>query len=258
MKAVVTRSTTCGTHSRRPWTTHPSAPPSPAPSSPAEPSGESSSAAAGKVSRKSPPTRRGVRAALCNNLFTARLSRSHNDANVLAMGGRIVARALADEILRLWLATPFEGGRHERRVDGNRGDRTRGAGEQMSDPEAALAATDPRDCRGSSAEVERQNTTIQLIASENFTSLAARRAGLGADEQVLGGISGEAVLRQAYRGRRRGARPRWCLRLFGADHANVQPLVGVSANMAAYMALLDPGDKVMGMGHQPGRPPDAR
>ncbi len=59
---------------------------------------------------------RGIRAALCNDLFTARVSRTHNDANVLAMGGRIVAEGLADEILRLWLATPFEGGRHERRV----------------------------------------------------------------------------------------------------------------------------------------------
>jgi ribose 5-phosphate isomerase B len=58
----------------------------------------------------------GVRAALCNDLYTARLSREHNDANVLSMGGRIVAEALADEILRLWLATEFAGGRHERRV----------------------------------------------------------------------------------------------------------------------------------------------
>jgi ribose 5-phosphate isomerase B len=58
----------------------------------------------------------GARAALCNDLFTARLSREHNDANVLSMGGRIVAPHLADEILTLWLHTPFEGGRHERRV----------------------------------------------------------------------------------------------------------------------------------------------
>lgn len=58
----------------------------------------------------------GVRAALCNDLYTARLSRQHNDANVLSMGGRVVAFGLADEILELWLATAFEGGRHERRV----------------------------------------------------------------------------------------------------------------------------------------------
>jgi ribose 5-phosphate isomerase B len=59
---------------------------------------------------------RGVRAALCNDLYTARMSREHNDANVLSIGGRIVAPALASEILATWLSTAFEGGRHERRV----------------------------------------------------------------------------------------------------------------------------------------------
>src|SRR5580765_3630788 len=59
----------------------------------------------------------GVRAALCNDLYTARLSREHNDANVLSIGGRIVAFGLADEILALWLNTGFEGGRHQRRLE---------------------------------------------------------------------------------------------------------------------------------------------
>jgi ribose 5-phosphate isomerase B len=59
----------------------------------------------------------GIRAALCHDLFTARLSREHNDSNVLTMGGRIVAPALAREIVRVWLATGFEGGRHARRVE---------------------------------------------------------------------------------------------------------------------------------------------
>ncbi|HLU42815.1 MAG TPA: ribose 5-phosphate isomerase B [Microthrixaceae bacterium] len=72
-------------------------------------SGQGEQIAANKV--------RGVRAALCNDLYTARMSRLHNDANVLALGGRIVAPGLADEIVELWLATPFEGGRHQRRVD---------------------------------------------------------------------------------------------------------------------------------------------
>lgn len=71
-------------------------------------SGQGEQIAANKVN--------GVRAALCNDLYTARLSREHNDANVLAMGGRIVALGLASEILELWLATPFEAGRHLRRV----------------------------------------------------------------------------------------------------------------------------------------------
>jgi len=72
-------------------------------------SGQGEQIAANKV--------RGARAALCNDLFTARLSREHNDANVLSMGGRIVANGLAEEIVSLWLATPFAGGRHQRRVD---------------------------------------------------------------------------------------------------------------------------------------------
>jgi ribose 5-phosphate isomerase B len=59
----------------------------------------------------------GARAALCNDLYTARLSRAHNDANVLSIGARIVAFELAQEILGVWLATPFEGGRHQRRLE---------------------------------------------------------------------------------------------------------------------------------------------
>lgn len=59
----------------------------------------------------------GIRAALCNDLYTARMSREHNDANVISMGGRIVATGLADEILAVWLSTAYEGGRHQRRLD---------------------------------------------------------------------------------------------------------------------------------------------
>lgn len=59
----------------------------------------------------------GVRAALCNDLYTARMARSHNDANVLAIGGRIVAAAMAEEIVAVFLGTAFEGGRHQRRLD---------------------------------------------------------------------------------------------------------------------------------------------
>jgi ribose 5-phosphate isomerase B len=59
----------------------------------------------------------GARAALCNDLYTARMARAHNDANVLSIGARIVASGLAEEVLRVFLGTPFEGGRHQRRVD---------------------------------------------------------------------------------------------------------------------------------------------
>ena len=59
----------------------------------------------------------GVRAALCNDLYTARMARAHNNANVLSIGARIVAPELADEITRIFLSTPFEGGRHVRRLE---------------------------------------------------------------------------------------------------------------------------------------------
>jgi ribose 5-phosphate isomerase B len=58
----------------------------------------------------------GARAALCHDVYLARLSREHNDANVLAMGARIVAPPYAEEILRVWLATAFQGGRHVARI----------------------------------------------------------------------------------------------------------------------------------------------
>ncbi len=57
-----------------------------------------------------------VRASLCNELFTAKMSRLHNDANILVMGGRIVGKDLAKEIVITWLNTPFEGQRHINRL----------------------------------------------------------------------------------------------------------------------------------------------
>lgn len=59
---------------------------------------------------------RGVRCALCWNLETARLARQHNDSNVLSLGERMIPEDLALEIVKVWLATPFEGGRHIRRI----------------------------------------------------------------------------------------------------------------------------------------------
>lgn len=71
--------------------------------------GIGSSIAANKV--------KGIRAALCHDTLTARLSREHNDANVLALGGRIIGKELAMEIVRVWLGSDFLEGRHKRRLD---------------------------------------------------------------------------------------------------------------------------------------------
>jgi ribose 5-phosphate isomerase B len=71
-------------------------------------SGQGEQIAANKV--------RGVRAALCNDLYTAHMARAHNDANVLSIGARVVGLGLAEEIVRTFLGTEFEGGRHAIRV----------------------------------------------------------------------------------------------------------------------------------------------
>jgi glycine hydroxymethyltransferase len=112
-----------------------------------------------------------------------------------------------------------------------------------------LEQTDPEIARIIERELERQNTTIQLIASENFTS----RAVLEAQGSVLTNKYSEGYPGKRYYGgnyvvddAENLARERACA-LFGAEYANVQPHSGANANMAAFMALLEPGDKVMGM-----------
>ncbi len=99
------------------------------------------------------------------------------------------------------------------------------------------------------AEVERQNTGLQLIASENFTSPAV----MAATGSVLTNKYSEGYPGKRYYGGNMVAddveelaRTRVC-HLFGADHANVQPHSGANANVAVYLALLEPGDTVLGM-----------
>src|SRR5436189_3745258 len=109
-----------------------------------------------------------------------------------------------------------------------------------------LQATDPALFDIVRREIERQNTTIQLIASENFTSPAV----LAAQGSVLTNKYSEGYPGKRYYGgnlvvdaAEELARQRAC-GLFGADHANVQPHAGANANMGVYLALLEPGDKV--------------
>ena len=79
----------------------------------------------------------GVRAAACTDSYTARMSREHNDANVLALGARVTARDAAIEILDAWLSAPFAGGRHARRVEKLGAlERVRGAAEERLDAKA--------------------------------------------------------------------------------------------------------------------------
>ena len=59
----------------------------------------------------------GIRAALCNDAYSAKMSRLHNDANVLILPGRVIDNEAAKIIVKIWFSTPFEGGRHQRRLD---------------------------------------------------------------------------------------------------------------------------------------------
>jgi glycine hydroxymethyltransferase len=119
----------------------------------------------------------------------------------------------------------------------------------MTTAKSPLAATDPKIADVIRREGERQNTTIQLIASENFTSTAV----LEAQGSVLTNKYSEGYPAKRYYGgnavvveAEELARNRAC-ELFGAEHANVQPHSGANANQAAFMAVIQPGDRVMGM-----------
>tara|TARA_B100000686_G_scaffold133856_1_gene140896 strand:- start:1478 stop:1951 length:474 start_codon:yes stop_codon:yes gene_type:complete len=59
----------------------------------------------------------GIRGTLCNDAYTAKMCRKHNDSNILILGGRVVGKGVAAEIVETWLTTNFEGGRHQRRLD---------------------------------------------------------------------------------------------------------------------------------------------
>ena len=60
---------------------------------------------------------KGIRAALCHDEYTARMSREHNDANILCIGARVIGNGVAEDMVSVWLATQFSGGRHQRRID---------------------------------------------------------------------------------------------------------------------------------------------
>jgi glycine hydroxymethyltransferase len=112
-----------------------------------------------------------------------------------------------------------------------------------------LDSADPEIAAACKAELERQRSTVELIASENFTSLAVlEAAGTVLTNKYAEGLPGKRY----YGGCEKVdvveniARDRAC-RLFGAEHANVQPHAGAQANFAVYFAALNPGDTVLGM-----------
>jgi glycine hydroxymethyltransferase len=183
----------------------------------------------------------GIQAALVADVETARTTREHNAANVLCLAGKTLEVGLAEQIAAAWLSTPFvDNGRHGRRV-GKMNERTH--------PLDDLAVADPAVAAVVAGEARRQQTHIELIASENFTS----RAVMAAQGSCLTNKYAEGYPGKRWYGGceevdkvEQLAIDRAC-ELFGSKFANVQPHSGSQANAAVYFSVLQPGDKVLGM-----------
>jgi glycine hydroxymethyltransferase len=187
-----------------------------------------------------------IRAALCVDADMASTARVHNDANVLVLGERQVPAADLPRILEAWFSVPPDAARDSRHV------RRIGKLTAVAYEEAeldAVRAEDPELCDALVAEIRRQNDTINLIASENYVSPAVREAqGSSMTNKYAEGYPGKRY----YNGcefvdvAERLAIDR-AKRLFNAEHANVQPHCGSSANMAVYFAAMKPGDTILAM-----------
>ena len=184
-----------------------------------------------------------VRAALVTTVEAAVVTRQHNGANVVCLGADILTPAYAAEIVQAFIATPVDASeRHERRRQ-----KLERAG-RLSDC-SGLMKDDPEVFAAIRAQIEQEDTEINLIASENTSSRACREA------------AGSVLMNkyaEGYPGKRwysgclpvdaaeELARKRACA-LFGADHANVQPHCGSAANMAVYFATIKPGDTILSL-----------
>ena len=185
-----------------------------------------------------------VRAALCLTPQMAAAARSHNNANILVLGGDLESPQQAEQILCAWLDTPFTGeGRHQRRVEKVSG--MGGTAVEM----ASVADADREIYDALKHEEERELGTLDLIASENYASRAVREAqGSLMTNKYAEGYPGKRY----YNGcefvdvAERLAIER-AKAIFGAEHANVQPHCGSSANMAVYFSVLQPGDTILAM-----------
>ncbi len=183
-----------------------------------------------------------IRAALAHSEESARLSREHNNSNVLVTGGNGISPEAMFSIVDTWLATPFTGeDRHVRRLEKIERD--------SNDDIMPIRSVDPELAQFLDNEAQRQSETIELIASENIVTPAIRAAqGSCLTNKYAEGYPGKRyydgcehvddVERLAIKR---------VLQIFGAECANVQPHSGSQANMAVYFALLEPGDKVLAM-----------
>ena len=179
----------------------------------------------------------GIQASVVFDADSAEMTRRHNQSNVLCLSGAATSVELAKEIVAAYLNSPFDGGRHARRVG------------KLNNVMPALAAADAEVANAVSNEFRRQTSNIELIASENFTSAAVREA----QGSVLTNKYAEG-----YPGRRWYGGCEYvdvveklaidrAKELFGAEHVNVQPHSGSQANAAVYFSVLSQGDSILTM-----------
>ncbi len=184
----------------------------------------------------------GVRAAVAYNEKVVRSGREHNCSNVLVLPADHISAEQAEAFLKIWFDTPFSGdARHVRRLCKIE--------TRTYDDIAAIRSADPEVAGWIDAEAKRQNDNIELIASENFASTAVRAAQGSVltnkyaegypQKRYYNGCEFVDKIEQLAIDRAKA--------LFGAEAANVQPHSGSQANMAAYFALIQPGDTVLAM-----------
>ena len=184
-----------------------------------------------------------VRAALCLNAEMAKQARKHNNANILVLAGGHTSEKDLESILDTWFKNSFDGGRHERRIHQIKMDSMRAmelAGVYKEDQEIYDAFQEER---------QDQQSTINMIASENYASRAVREA----QSSVMMNKYAEGYPGKRYYRGCRNVDVAETLAIdrakqtFGADHANVQAHCGSSANMAVYFSVLEPGDTILSM-----------
>ncbi len=176
-----------------------------------------------------------VRAVNIRTVEETVITRQHNDANVLCLSGKYTDLDTAKEMVSAFLATEFEGGRHELRVCKSSG--------------SAIAVSDPDLYEAIVGEEHRQRNHVELIASENFASPAVMEAqGSLLTNKYAEGYPGKRWYGGCeYVDIAEKLAIERAKELFGADHANVQPHSGSQANTAVYFSVLKPGDKIFTM-----------
>jgi glycine hydroxymethyltransferase len=189
-----------------------------------------------------------MRVALCRSGEDAKMARLHNDANVIAIGSRFTGIDEATRIADIFLSTNFEGGRHQNRIaklGGNMIEKQ----SNIRDTLYNLHNTDREVYDAIDKELNRQRNTIELIASENFVSNSV----LEAQGSVLTNKYAEGYIGRRYYGGCEyidvveNLAIERAKKLYGVSYANVQAHSGSQANQSVFLALLNPGDTVLGM-----------